>query len=133
VLLALVYQPHQHHTAALAWFDAQPRAGVAVCRMSQLALFRLLSNKTVMGPDVCTHTRVWQLWDMIAADRRFVYFQEPDGLDAQLRAYTQASVPAPNLWQDAYFAGFSRVAGLQLVTFDQGFRRFSDLQLVLLA
>jgi predicted nucleic acid-binding protein len=101
--------------------------------MSQLALFRLLSNKTVMGSDVCTPARVWQLWEMVVADQRFIYFQEPDGLDAQLRAYTQASVPSPNLWQDAYFAAFSRVANLQLATFDQGFRRFSDLQLILLA
>lgn len=133
VLLALVYQPHRHHAAALSWLDSQQAAGAVLCRISHLALLRLLSNKTVMGTDVCSHARAWQIWDMITADRRFVYLQEPQNLDTQLRVYTQASVPSPNLWQDAYLAAFSRAANLQLVTFDRGFGRFPNLQLNLLS
>lgn len=133
VLLALVYQFHQHHPTALAWFDTQRRGQAALCRVSQLALLRLLSNKRVMGPDVCTHERAWQLWDLVVADRRFVYLQEPGKLEAQLRAYTQTNGSSPNLWQDAYLAAFSRSAGIRMVTFDRGFQRFHNLQLDLLA
>lgn len=133
VLLALAYEFHNHHAASLAWLDTQKDHEVVLCRMSQLALLRLLSNKTVMGDDVCTQIRAWQLWEMITADRRFVYFQEPEYIDAILRVYTQASVPSPNLWQEAYLAAFCSAAELQFVTFDRGFQRFPNLRLKLLS
>jgi toxin-antitoxin system PIN domain toxin len=132
VLLALAYKPHHHHAASLTWLNAQHDYEVVLCRMSQLALLRLLTNRTVMGVDVCTHEHAWELWDMITADRRFVYFQEPERVATILRVYTQASVPSPNLWQDAYLAAFSRAAEVQFVTFDRGFQRFPDLRLQLL-
>ena len=39
---------------------------------------------------------------------------------------------SPKLWQDAYLAAFAVAAGLSLVTFDQGFRKFRRLQSIIL-
>lgn len=133
LLLALVYDGHIHHVQAAAWLEKQTIQEAVLCRITQMALLRLLSNSTIMGPNVCTHERAWQAWDLIMNDERFLFMGEPSSFEPLLRFYTRADVPSPKLWQDAYLAAFSRAAGLRLATFDRGFRRFPDLQLSLLA
>ena len=132
VLLALVYARHAHHDQAVRWVDDKREQEIVLCRATQLALLRLLSNATVMQQDTCTHKNAWQIWDSILSDDRFVFVSEPDGIERYLRQYTQVDVPSPKLWQDAYLAAFCRSTALQIATFDRGFRRFPDLQFVLL-
>jgi len=47
--------------------------------------------------------------------------------------YTQAQSFSPKVWNDAYLAVFARAANLQLVTFDQGFVQFADLNRMILS
>jgi toxin-antitoxin system PIN domain toxin len=131
VLLALVYDRHVHHTAALAWLDTQSRTAV-LCRVTQLSLLRLLCHTTVMGADVCTLAGAWSIYDAIQNDERFHFVAEPEPLERVLRRLTQAPTISPKVWTDAYLAAFALSAGLQLVTFDRGFQQFRDLQLILL-
>jgi predicted nucleic acid-binding protein len=44
---------------------------------------------------------------------------------------TQPGV-GPSSWTDAYLAASARLRGYALVTFDSGFRRWTDLSLTLL-
>ena len=44
VLLALVSRNHRHHAIANAWFDRQQAGEVALCRLVQLGVVRLLSR-----------------------------------------------------------------------------------------
>jgi len=135
VLLALCYDRHVHHAAALAWLEAQGIGEVILCRSTQLSLLRLLCHPTVMGRQVCTLVQAWKVYDAIRDDERF-YFQpeaDPQRLETVWRELTQLSQPSPNVWSDAYLAAFAITAGLHLATFDQGFRRFSGLQLTLLS
>jgi toxin-antitoxin system PIN domain toxin len=133
LLLASAYKQHGHHTAAIAWLDARNEHEVVVCRITQMSLLRLLTNSTVMGADTCTHDRAWQVWDALLSDARFLMMAEPKTLEPHLRIYSQARLPSPKLWQDAYLAAFCRSAGIRVATFDRGFQRFPDLQLDLLA
>ena len=48
VWLALVYDGHVHHLAAVSWFEKVEGASAAFCRITQLGLLRLLTNRTVM-------------------------------------------------------------------------------------
>jgi uncharacterized protein len=132
VLLALCYDRHIHHAAALFWLDAQGARAVVLCRSTQLGLLRLLCHATVMGEDVCTMAQAWEVYDAILSDERFLFQPEPDDIEAALRGYTQTSAASPKLWQDAYLAAFAVAGGMHLVTFDQGFRQFAGLQLALL-
>ncbi len=132
VLLALSYNGHIHHPQALAWLDKQADFGVGLCRHTQLGLLRLLSNPTVMGPDVCNLGQAWSIYDLILQDVRFIFSIEPEGLEPFLRQYSSASQVSPKLWQDAYLAAFARAAKMKLVTFDHGFDKFESLQLELL-
>jgi hypothetical protein len=132
VLLALCYDRHSHHTAALAWLDTQPARAAALCRVTQLSLLRLLCHATVMGADVRTLAGAWTIYDAIRGDERFVFVAEPETVEGVLRRLTQAPTASPKVWTDAYLAAFALGAGLQLATFDRGFQQFPDLPLVLL-
>lgn len=133
LLLALCYGKHIHHSAALAWLDAQGLRSAVLCRTTQLSLLRLLCHATVMAEDVCTLPQAWAVYDRMLADERFVFRPEPTYLELTLRRLTQANLSSPKLWQDAYLASFALASGLHLATFDRGFQQFAGLQLVLLS
>ena len=128
-LLPLCYGGHEHHEAARQWLEALPEGdGVAVCRLAQLGLLRLLSNPSVMGADVCATDAAWKLNDRLLGDPRFSWEPEPSTLEAELHRLTKGFPYSPKLWQDAYFAAFAVAADLPLVTFDRGFRKFPRLR-----
>ncbi len=132
VLLALTYDRHAHHAAALAWLDAQTAGSALLCRVTQLSLLRLLTHATVMGEDIQSMAGAWAVYDAVAGDERFHFVTEPEELARVLRRLTQASTASPKVWTDAYLAAFALGAGVQFVTFDRGFRQFSGLDLTLL-
>jgi toxin-antitoxin system PIN domain toxin len=131
-LLALCYERHVHHPEAQNWLDQQNELELVLCRNTQLGLLRLLSNPSVMGSAACTLKQAWDVFDTVLSDMRFEFYSEPEGLEEFLRLYTALGRFSPKLWQDAYLAAFARAARLQLVSFDQGFRQFDGLRLILL-
>jgi toxin-antitoxin system PIN domain toxin len=132
-LLPLCYGGHEHHEAAGRWLEALPEAdGVVVCRLAQMGLLRLLSNPSVMGADARATDEVWKLNDRLLGDPRFSWEAEPPTLEAELRHLTKSFSYSPKLWQDAYLAAFAVAAGLSLVTFDRGFRKFRRLRSIIL-
>ena len=132
VLLALSYERHIHHQIALAWLDRQGRREVVLCRSTQLSLLRLLCNTSVMDRDVCTMVQAWEIYDEILEDDRFQFCSEPSALEQTLRQFTQSNRASSKLWQDAYLAAFAITAGLQMVTFDRGFKQFAELRKTIL-
>lgn len=48
VWLALAYQGHQHHSAAVAWFRSLKDGNIHFCRVTQLGFLRLLTHPLVM-------------------------------------------------------------------------------------
>jgi toxin-antitoxin system PIN domain toxin len=105
---------------------------LVVCRISQLGLLRLLSNPVVMLSSACTTDQAWRVYDTMMADDRFTFQGEPSGLEAKLRELTSGFPFSPKLWQDACLAAFAVTAGLRLVTFDGGFRKFKGLDCLVL-
>lgn len=131
LLLAGCYDRHLHHPVALAWLDKQDELSLVICRQTQLGLLRLLTNSAVMGADVCTLMQAWEVYETILSDERFDFYAEPLGLEPFLRKYTQIGRVSPKFWQDAYLAAFARAGKLHLATFDEGFRHFEALRLIL--
>ena len=132
LLLAFCYDRHVHHPLALAWLDAQDEKTVLLCRTTQVSLLRLLCTATIMGADLCTLVKAWEIYDAILRDDRFRFHAEPDAIEVALRRFTQTLQISPKLWQDAYLAAFAVTTGLQLASFDRGFRQFAGLELALL-
>jgi toxin-antitoxin system PIN domain toxin len=132
-LLPLCYGNHEHHESALRWLEQLPDGSpVAICRLAQMGLLRLLSNPAVMGVDVCGTDAAWKINDRLLGDPRFAFAEEPRGLETVLRSLTKGFPYSPKLWQDAYLAAFAVASDLPLVTFDRGFQKFRSLKSIIL-
>ena len=126
IWLALAHTAHGHHRQAVA---VLPEVGTGVlCRVTQMALLRLLTRPEVMGPDLVTPAQAWQHYHRLIKDGVASFMQEPPGL---LEAWQEFSDVLPaasgNTWTDTYLAAFAKCARLPLVTFDRGFRKFPEL------
>jgi len=120
VWVALNFDRHAHHVAAKQWYEAMPASATLVfCRQTQLGLFRILTTTAVMGPEVLTQAGCWLLYDRWVATGQVVWADEPQDLEARLRAFTGHAAASPKEWMDAYLAAFAEAGKLTLVTFDR--------------
>jgi toxin-antitoxin system PIN domain toxin len=120
VWLAAVWGKHVHHRAVSRWFTAEADA-LALCRITQMGLLRLLSNASVMGDDVVTRSRAWRIVDELQADERIVWLEEPSSLEPAWRALSARRERSHALWTDDYLAAFAQTANVALATLDRGF------------
>ena len=119
VWLALLWNRHVHSEKAREWFERSGEEQFFFARFTQLTVLRLLTTASIMGKDVCSMSRAWDLWDTVESDPRIAFLPEPRAIDAELRAQTVSATQSPKVWADAYLLAFALVAGLKLVTFDR--------------
>src|SRR5690348_8187772 len=119
VWLALAFDGHVHHPAAIRWFTTieQP---AAFCRVTQMGLLRLLTNRKVMGEEALTQKAAWTIYDQLQSDERVSILPEPAGLEEHWRHATHQGNPWS--WTDAYLLAFAKARDLTLATFDQAFK-----------
>lgn len=130
--LALAVEAHSHHPRAKDYWQNEAAPLTAFCRLTHLALLRHLTNKAVMGGQRLTPAAAWKKGAQFLALPEVKILPEPAGLDDQLGTFCEAGPTSPNWWTDAYLAAFAKCAGLRLATFDQGFSRFSGLDVLIL-
>ena len=123
--VALILDSHSGHDKAETFFDTLTRDQLWFCRFTQIGFLRMLTNRTVMGPQVLTQQKAWLLYDRLCGDERIQYLAEPLALDSRFRGLTQGRLPAHKAWADAYLAAVAGEAGLALATFDRDFRRLA--------
>ena len=133
VWLALVYELHVHHAAVRQWFDTLSRQEALYCRITQLGLLRLLTNRKVMDRDVVDQRQAWRLFDRIVEDERVGFTPEPPGADIEFRRLTQASTPSTRMWTDAYLAAIASTGNMTVATMDKGFSAFSGVNVSIIS
>ncbi len=131
--LALAHERHTHHARARRYWETEGLPLAAMCRVTQMALLRLLTNKVIMRDEVLSPAEARKACQNFLSLPEVQWLGEPAGLDDQWWMFSDLGRTSPNLWTDAYLAAFAKCAGLRLVTFDQGFTRFPDLETFLLA
>ena len=132
VWLALATARHQHHAAAAAWIDSVDSGEIVFCRVTQVGLLRLLSNRAVMGPELLSPSKAWEVFDAIAADPRVRFASEPPGVEPIWRRLTAMETPLVSGWTDMYLLAYSRAEDLRLVTFDRSLQAHSPAEIMLL-
>ncbi len=120
----MTYDAHVHHAVARKWFESLPAAArLFFCRITQLGLLRLLTAEAVMGADRArSQQQAWEAYDRWLEDERVDFLTEPNGLEAQFRAFTRSAQASPKDWGDSYLAAFAQAARLTIVTFDRAFQ-----------
>ena len=127
--LALVFEAHVHHPAAVRWFESLEPEGAVFCRFTQQGFLRLATNAKVFDSDALTLEGAWSAYDTLLGDERVAFVVEPPGLEIAWREHTASQSYSHRVWSDAYLAAFSRTAGLELVSFDKGFHRYASARL----
>jgi len=133
VWLALAPKRHIRHAAAAQWLEGLDASQAAFCRVTQMALLRLLTNEHVMGTEAVTQEVAWRVYQQINSDFRVCFLSEPPDIEPAWHGLTQGSQTGTNVWTDAYLQAFAQLKDLQVVTFDQGFRRFARPEAVILS
>ena len=132
VLLALLVRHHEHNGRALRWFDGLVAGEAILCRFVQLALIRLLGNRTVMGKHAVSASVAWDLIEDLMKDERLEFAAEPAQVDAVLPKLLRYTGPTNKLVGDAYLAAFAIAGEMRLVTIDKGLEQFRGLDIELL-
>ena len=136
VWLATVLEQHPHHGVVTQWWKAEVASSdyrVALCRVTQLGLLRLLTNEHVMGERKQTNTQAWEIQKQLLSQERIVFADEPKAVDKRLARLSRRTGSSSGFWTDAYLAAFAVAAEWPLATLDRGFKRFPDLSLSLLS
>jgi toxin-antitoxin system PIN domain toxin len=130
VWLAAVWQGHADHAVTKRWWE-QTDDDLILCRITQMALLRLLSNPAVMKADVLSRRRAWEIIDALLADPRIHLLDEPDGLQPLWRTFSMKDDRSHLLWTEDYLAAFAQAASADLVTLDRGVRaRYPSVQVI---
>ena len=100
---------------------------LAFCRVTSLALLRLLTNAHVMGEAMLAGPEAWRALETWYDSPRVVSLAEPAGLDEVFGRWAGDLDIRGGHWTDAYLAAFASASGCRLVTFDGNFGRFTGL------
>ena len=130
--LALAFEIHAHHRRAAEWFEQQGAESCTFCRFTQQGFLRLATHPSVFGDETVTMSRAWGCYDLFLFDERIYFSQEPPGLEPFWRKHTRQRKYSHKVWSGAYLAAFSKAAGLEVVTFDQGFRSYKGIRVAIL-
>ncbi|HMD40717.1 MAG TPA: TA system VapC family ribonuclease toxin [Candidatus Acidoferrum sp.] len=131
VWLALIWSRHSHSKKAQEWFARSAEEKFFYCRITQVTVLRLLTTSSVMGSDTRKMGEAWEIWDKVCDDERIAFLPEPESVEREFRRLSALRTSSPKVWADSYLLAFAGVAGLKLVTFDQGMKAKGPDALVL--
>jgi predicted nucleic acid-binding protein len=109
-----------------------PASGGIKLADANVWLAAVFSDHVHHGAFAQSQQDAWRSYDKLAGDPRVVFLEEPAGVAAAFRSFTQADTPAHAVWTDAYLAALALTAPAQLVTFDQGFGQFAGPDVLVL-
>ncbi len=131
--LALAIDSHVHHSTAQNWFDGRSSDECLFCRTTQQGFLRLVTNPKVVDLAAVTLAEAWQVYDTMLGDSRVCFVREPAGLEPIWQGYTQRQSFSPKIRNNAFLAAFAQAAGYELVTFDKGFTRYTNVNCTFLS
>ena len=109
VWLAAAWARHSHHGVAKTWLD-QEDDELAFCRVTQMALLRLITNPALVGRDVLSRRQGWELVEQLMTDARVRFLPEPDALVPLWVTFSKRDDQDHLLWTDDYLAAFAQAA-----------------------
>lgn len=128
VWLALADPDHEHHGRAQRYWETETGAEIAFCRITQLGLLRLLTNRKVMRNDPLTPKEAWVAYQTFAGLPEIVFLHGNATTEARFAIWTSLPAFKAHQWTDAWLASLAQATGARLVSFDGDFSIFPDLR-----
>jgi len=125
VWLPLVWNGHVATRAAHAWASATTE-DLVMCRVTELALLRHLTNPAIMGNDVLTNVAAARLVRALQSQDAVLRAADPPGIESVFPSVGETSRADRNRWTDAYLAAFAIAGSFELVTFDRDFKSYES-------
>jgi toxin-antitoxin system PIN domain toxin len=132
VWLALTDDRHVHHHTARQYWNEQRADEIAFCRVTMLALLRLVTNAQVMSGHAFTNDEAWDIYRTYRNLPIIRFLPEANAVETTFATFTTNPALPHRLWTDAYLAAFAISTANRLVSFDTDFQRFTGLNLLLL-
>jgi hypothetical protein len=130
VWLAASWARHRYHEVVKRWVDEQEDA-LAFCRVTQMALLRLMTNPAVTGRDALSRREAWDAVERLMTDSRVRFLSEPETLLPIWKAFSKKDDRSHLLWTDDYLAAFAQAIDAELVTLDGVFQtRYGAVRVV---
>ena len=131
VWVALLAEDHTFHGQAQDWYRQLGAGQAGLCRFVQLGVVRLLGNPTVVNSPVPASV-AWSATEALLNDQRVDFVPEPANIGQIIPPLFRYRVPTRKLVADVYLAAFAIATGRRFVTWDNGFREFSGLDVQIL-
>jgi len=128
VWLPLSAPDHVHYARARRYWEDEAADELAFCRVTALALLRLLTNPRILGEAVLDGEGAWHALETWLHVPRVALLGEPAGLDHFLGQWAGQLNLRAGRWTDAYLAAFARASDSRLVAFDSDFERYSGVE-----
>ncbi len=132
VWLAMVDSRHVHHQHAKAYWHSEASDHICFCRLTMLGLLRLVTNPNAMDGRPFSSAEAWTMYRSYLESPHVKMLAEPSGLERQMAKWSERSDLPNRHWTDCAIASWSKGSGCRLVTFDRGFQRFDDLDVLFL-
>lgn len=125
VWLPLVWNGHVATRTAQAWASGTTE-DLVMCRVTELALLRHLTNPAIMGNDVLTNVAAARLVRALQSQDAVLLAADPPGIEIVFPSMGETTRADRNCWTDAYLAAFAIVGHFELVTFDRDFKKYES-------
>jgi uncharacterized protein len=128
VWLPLSSPDHVHYPRARRYWDVEAADEMAFCRVTALALLRLLTNFRILGEATLSGGAAWRALETWLSVPHITFLDEPAGVDEFFRRWAAQLDLRGGKWTDAYLAAFAAASGCRLVAFDGDFHQYPGLQ-----
>lgn len=97
-----------------------------------LGLVRVCSDVALLDGHPLSVTESWSIYLQWRTDEAVTYWNEPEGCARILSRWVIDGHVGPKTWSDAYIGAFAAAGEMRLVTFDRDFKRFPDVDVLVL-
>ena len=118
---------HIHRERAQEYWQEEANPAVAFNAVTMLGLVRICSNAPIFAGERIQPEAAWgilQNWMQMA---EVSYLPEPSECRETLDELVTAGLVIRRTWTDSYLAAFAMSGDLRLISFDDDFARFPDL------
>jgi toxin-antitoxin system PIN domain toxin len=132
VWLALADENHAHHKTAIAYWQDQSAPKIAFCRVTALSFLRLSSHPKILSRPLTTD-EAWKIYQRYRTEAQVSFIVDSPDIDHSFMALSRQPDFPHHLWTDCYLATLAQFKKCRIVSFDEDFHNFRNLQFLHLA